>query len=92
MSYARFGCDGSDVYVYGSNDGKREFLVCCGCNLGGGAIVSCRTEAEMIAHLLAHREAGHTVPEYTLERLREESALADKRPLAATDDPGHVDQ
>lgn len=30
MSYARFGWDGSDVYVFGNTDGKYE---CCGCAL-----------------------------------------------------------
>jgi hypothetical protein len=30
------------------------------------------TNAEMIEHLLAHRAAGHTVPEYAIERLKED--------------------
>ena len=32
------------------------------------------TPAEMIAHLDAHRAAGHVVPEYVFEALREEQA------------------
>lgn len=69
MSYARFGWDGSDVYVisgfdrdYGSGWG------CISCILveeGFFAIV----EQAMINHLLAHRNAGHTVPQEAFDRL-----------------------
>ena len=87
MSYARFGCDDSDVYVFLHVSG---FLYCCGCILqerewiedetrpviGGdfgcvGEIV--QTEfadtASMIAHLKAHRAAGHTVSQDTIDDL-----------------------
>lgn len=33
MSYARFGCDGSDVYVIGTHKGDEEVFYCCGCSL-----------------------------------------------------------
>lgn len=78
MSYARFGSQGSDVYVYA---GSRGF-VCCWCWLNKppktnpesvfGADTLCDTEQEMIDHLRKHREAGHTVPNRAIERLESE--------------------
>lgn len=88
MSYARFGWDGSDVYVFRSNLG----LECCGCLLqqrewvrdksrviGGylkavGEIVphTFDTPAEMLTHLDLHREKGHTVPQDCIDQLRSE--------------------
>ena len=87
MSYARFGWDGSDVYVFGNTDNMYE---CCGCllqerewveapgrALGGyfrsvGEIVPhvFDTPGEMVDHLMAHRAAGHTVPDDCIAELR----------------------
>jgi len=87
MSYARFGWEGSDVYVFASS----HALECCGCRLqevelvedpasflGGylkpvGEVIETNftSNEEMIEHLLVHRAAGHTVPEDALERLRD---------------------
>jgi hypothetical protein len=71
MSYARWGWEGSDVYVFGAGSDAEELLVCM--HMDGVGDFSCKTEAEMIAHLLWHRDQGQTVPEYAFERLREES-------------------
>lgn len=75
MAYARWGCDGSDVYVFASVGGG---VVCCCCDLDAKA--GFRTNAEMIEHLLKHREAGHTVPEYAIERLRSEPDNTEEEP------------
>jgi hypothetical protein len=83
MSYARFGTDGSDVYVFGASNG----LECCGCLLGrdtapwtyyGGL-----TTDEMIAHLQLHRDAGHTVPTDLVPLLEWARADNDRDALAA---------
>ena len=90
MSYARFGWDGSDVYVFLSDSGYE----CCGCALqerewvqapyrvlGGyfknvGEIVPhvFDTPGEMVDHLMAHRAAGQTVPDDCIAELRAEAA------------------
>ena len=64
MSYCRFGWDGSNVYVFVSRRG----IECCGCLLGQPDLVT-RSANEMIEHLEAHRAAGHTVPQYAMDRL-----------------------
>lgn len=85
MSYARFGWDGSDVYVFTSSQG----IECCACVLqkyrwqnNPGSILGgylkevppiipkiFRSNAEMITHLGLHRAAGHTVPQHAFDRL-----------------------
>ena len=79
MSYARWGWEGSDVYVFGTDvvetdNGGRVggMLVCMHGGDDEGVSFTCKTSAEMIAHLLEHRERGDTVPESAIERLREE--------------------
>jgi hypothetical protein len=87
MSYARFGWQGSDVYVFTSNQG----IECCGCSLQQRELVVdpdrilgwylknvgptvehiFRSNQQMIDHLMVHRERGETVPESALERLRD---------------------
>ncbi len=57
MSYARFGWDGSDVYVYLHVGG---YLCCCACSLTDDWRHT-STDA-MIAHLREHIAAGDTVP------------------------------
>ena len=56
MSYARFGAQ-SDVYVYAHYLGHVE---CCGCLLGD--TWDFHTAADIVTHLRAHVDAGHTVP------------------------------
>jgi hypothetical protein len=70
MSYARWGEDGSSVYVIGTNDGERDLLVCVQCSEGSS--FSCESALQMLSHLIAHRERGDVVPERAFERLREE--------------------
>jgi hypothetical protein len=80
MSYARFGCEGSDVYIYLSVDG---WIECCACSLqptkatdskGIEFILSESFKAyntqEMIYHIGQHREAGHFIPYYVEEDLK----------------------
>jgi hypothetical protein len=76
MSYARFGWDGSDVYVFEHAGG---FIQCCACALNeveDGDIfpksTNLKTPREALEHLDAHQEAGHHVPANTFERMREE--------------------
>lgn len=62
MSYARWGWDNSDVYVFDSAaDGG--CLECCGCRLDPrGWSFRTRDVEEMIRHLAKHKLARHTVP------------------------------
>jgi hypothetical protein len=72
MSYSRFGRDGSYVYIFKAIYGGWE---CCGCILNheeGGFIAP--TREELLEHIKEHRQAGHVVPEYVDERLRQEIA------------------
>lgn len=70
MSYARFGTD-SSVYVFLDVSG---YFNCCGCRLAPGVATSTHapTTAEMLAHLEEHRAAGHLVPDYCLDGLRDD--------------------
>ena len=70
MAYARWGCDGSDVYVFMDVSGG---FTCCGCDLVSEPRSNFATKGEMVEHLLAHRAAGHTVPEYAIENIRNET-------------------
>lgn len=86
MSYARWGEDGSQVYVFGTGD----MLVCMGCRLiddqnrtpavdddrtyADGNSYSTAEPGAMLEHLLEHRARGHVVPERAFERLTAEIA------------------
>ena len=71
MSYSRFSH--ADVDVYMDVNGS---LACCGCLLtddpetSGGWYYN--STDEMIAHLDKHRAAGHDVPDYLDDALRED--------------------
>lgn len=65
MSYARFGWNGSSVYVFLCVSGHLE---CCACSLGDKW--EFRTTDAMLAHLDEHVAAGHTVPADCIERLK----------------------
>ncbi len=71
MSYARFGCDGSDVYVYVGGSEERNLWVCCGCYLSPKSR-DFDTPQEMMEHLLDHRAKGHVVPDCTLRCVQED--------------------
>jgi len=80
MSYARFGCDGSDVYVFTSTAG----LECCGCALEDATAVPVfESNVAMIAHLERHVAAGHVVPDNCLERLRDPKDAAENERIWA---------
>lgn len=61
MSYARFG-EGSDVYVFAHWGG---FVQCSGCALDN--VWDYHSAEEVVAHMRAHIDAGHIVPEYLLD-------------------------
>ena len=73
MSYARFGWDGSDVYVYLCMGGYYE---CCGCAFGTDEWRHADTDA-ILAHLRKHQEAGHHVPADTFEEIERDRAEND---------------
>ena len=68
MSYARFGWDGSDVYIFLDVGG---FINCCGCQFGNdgfGSYHAYSTE-DMITHLWKHQNDGDHVPEDVFDNL-----------------------
>lgn len=76
MSYCRFGKD-SNIYLY------RDVLgcwICCSCPLSPELIdgigihksIALVSLEEVKAHLEAHQEAGHLVPDYAFERIERE--------------------
>lgn len=71
MSYARLSC--CDVYVLLSVGGHLE---CCMCLLG--PTFTAKKTDDMIAHLDAHRAAGHDVPDETYEGLRADQKVNDR--------------
>lgn len=67
MSYCRLG-DDSDIYIYES----RNHIVCCMClfhNREGDEKFQKRSH--MINHIEKHFRAGHKVPLYAIERIKE---------------------
>lgn len=70
MSYSRWGCDGSDVYVFAHVNGQ---IQCCGCPLldDRTSFDAWSTEA-MVDHLAEHVKAKHSVPAGLVECLRED--------------------
>jgi hypothetical protein len=73
MSYARFGEQGSDVYVYLCTAG---YLECCACALRDGRFVA-HTTREMLAHLDEHEAAGHRLAARTRRELAADAAEND---------------
>jgi hypothetical protein len=73
VSYARFGADGSDVYVFMAVEG---WLECCSCWLqplvpaGLHESFHASSTDEMVTHLRAHTAAGHHVPADVVPDLR----------------------
>lgn len=82
MSYCKRGLDGSQVYMYpsGSTPSSESPIVCQYCALQLIGDVWLPTHAAAIAHLLEHRDAGHTVPDAAIDRLRREDRRA-RRPM-----------
>ena len=91
MSYARWG--EGDVYVFGT--GSKYICMCCstmpmravtpgGLFEGFGTFsmkddFECDTKEEMLGHLNQHIEMDEVVPDYAIERLKEE-IKNDKKP------------
>ena len=67
MSYARKGLDGSDVYVYPTDD----CIVCHECPLTGDNHDE-QSPAGMLCHMQEHLDAGHSIPQYVIDRLQRE--------------------
>ena len=79
MSYSRWGCDGSDVYVFAHVDGQ---IQCCGCPLLlDDRSFDARSTEAMVDHLAEHVSAGHSVPGHLVERLRENNAENFPKPV-----------
>lgn len=90
MSYARFGWDGSDVYVYESDRGWE----CCGCishEQTFGSFTTTDLDA-FFAHLDEHRRAGHHVPDNVEPDIRDDLANDPPPWLAAAGSPGGTDE
>jgi len=79
MSWARFGYEGSDVYIF--ND-VRGGITCCSCQLQkevptriAGFMLhddfNCATEKEMYEHIRQHIAAGHCIPDYLVKEATE---------------------
>lgn len=69
MSYARFGIDGSDVYILGEIGGGIR------CVCGDRSFIA-MSPGEMLVHVADHRSRGDSVPRYVDERLTSEVAAA----------------
>ena len=72
MSYCRFS-DGSDVYMLPTVRG----IECCSCHLspdgkGWYRSILLKNPEEALKHLREHIYAGHKVPKYATDRLKEE--------------------
>jgi len=82
MSYARFS--EGDVYVWAASSSEYHCQCCrlmprdiksvVGGYMHGDTVAG--SPAEMLAHLKAHRAAGHSVPDRALSRLQAEVAEA----------------
>lgn len=80
MAFCRFGAE-SDVYVF---EAEADQFICCRCALRESGDTVAPDQAGMVAHLLAHRAAGHRVPQNALDELRAEAAAMN--PAARAED------
>lgn len=69
MSYARFGCEDSDVYLFWNTDQQWD---CCGCLLQERGSFQTESLEHFMFHLSEHLEAGHTVPQSAFDFIRED--------------------
>ena len=73
MSYCRWGVDGSNVYVFITDEG----YICCECKLRDWGDALCQSPESMITHLKDHEKEGDTVPAYVFEQLKGDSLTTD---------------
>jgi hypothetical protein len=78
VSYARFGWDGSDVYVFKSVGNAQHpggWLECCSCSFAAltSTYQAFRT-ADMVRHLRQHMAAGQHVPADVIPELEADDA------------------
>ena len=75
MSYCRMYED-SDVYIYRHING---YIKCCSCKFEGldglTSYVILDTYEEAIEHLEKHIQAGHKVPDYAMQALKEDQKV-----------------
>ena len=64
MSICRWGCDGSDIYMYEHCD---NFICCCGCNLNSGYDFKAASDKEALKHIQKHIENGDKVTQDTID-------------------------
>lgn len=75
MSYARFGWDGSDVYIYEHVGG---FIECCGCSITEPdghedfGFFHAQTAREILTHIDKHIAQGDHVPDDCISRIKKE--------------------
>lgn len=71
MAYARFS-DDSDVYVYDTEFGGVQTIICDGAHSEhlNSSPLPCSAQ-QMIEHLKAHQAVGHKVPDYAFRYLGE---------------------
>lgn len=76
MSFARFGWDGSDVYIFEHTSG---FIQCCGCSLAKPSnpddifgMTDLKTPREALEHLEVHVKAGDYVPSDAFTKIKKE--------------------
>lgn len=69
MSITRWGCDGSDVYVYDCEGG----FCCCDCHRKDGDFIA-GTASLMFVHLVEHKRNGDCVPSDVFATLRQRMA------------------
>lgn len=75
MSYCRWGS--GDVYMFEAEN----CIVCCACNMDGkpgkifNSSITFANRQLALAHLYKHRKNGDCVPEYAVNRLKEEIRL-----------------
>jgi len=65
VSYARFGCDGSEVYVIPVEDNGNGATCACYCSVPAIEL----SRLKMLAHLVEHERAGVVVPDCTYAQI-----------------------
>lgn len=71
MSIVRMGEDGSEVYLYHTDEGVR----CHWCHLGNDTTLF--SDTDVISHLRDHEAAGHHVPAWVVDSITVQGAMHD---------------